>query len=163
MYDIEKIYSLYFDDLYKFILYLSKNKEIAEDITSETFLKVINNLDKIKSESFIKAYLLQVGKNTYYTYIKRENKIILIEDYDKNIKNNEDIEKEFLKKQQITNLEQSIEKLDQPYRDIVKLRLYQELSFKQIGKIFNKSDNWACICFYRAKEKLIKRMKLYEE
>lgn len=163
MIDIEKIYRLYFEDLYKFILYLSKNKEIAEDVTSETFLKVMDNLEKIKKEDSIKTYLLQVGKNTYYTYIKRNKKLLLLEDYEENIANKEDIEEEFIKKEDKSSLENLIEKLDQPYKDIVKLRLFQEMPFKEIGKVFNKTDNRACVCFYRAKEKLKEGMKSYEE
>lgn len=163
MIDIEKIYRLYFEDLYKFILYLSKNKEIAEDVTSETFLKVMDNLEKIKKEDSIKTYLLQVGKNTYYTYIKRNKKLLLLEDYEENIANKEDIEEEFIKKEDKSSLENLIEKLDQPYKDIVKLRLFQEMPFKEIGKVFNKSDNRACVCFYRAKEKLKEGMESYEE
>ncbi|MDD7305285.1 MAG: sigma-70 family RNA polymerase sigma factor [Peptoniphilaceae bacterium] len=163
MIDIEKIYSLYFEDLYKFILYLSNNKEIAEDVTSETFLKVMANMDKIKNEASIKTYLLQIGKNTYYTYIKRNRKILLLEDYEENIKNKENIEEDFIKNEEKSSLERLIEKLDQPYKDIVKLRIYQEMSFKEIGLIFNKTANWACVCFYRAKENLKEGMKSYEQ
>lgn len=163
MIDIEKIYSLYFEDVYKFILYLSKNKQIAEDVTSETFLKAMDNIGKIKKEDSIKTYLLQIGKNTYYTYIKRKNRTVLLEDYEENIANKENIEEDFIKKEEKTYVENLIEKLEEPYREIVKLRIYEEMSFKEIGLIYNRSDNWACVCFYRAKEKIKEGMKSYEE
>lgn len=163
MIDIEKVYSLYFEDVYKFLLYLSKNKEIAEDVTSETFFKFMANIEKIKKEESIKTYLLQIAKNTYYTYIKRENLLKLINDYDENIKDKKNIEEEFLKKEERTFIENLIEKLEEPYKTIVKLRVYEELSFKEIGEIYKKSDNWACVCYYRAKDKLKKGMKSYEK
>ena len=60
--DIEKIYNLYFDDIYKFMLSFTKNKEIAQDITSETFLKVINNPSKFENISNLKSYLFIIAK-----------------------------------------------------------------------------------------------------
>lgn len=68
--DIEKIYRIYFDDLYKFLLYLCKNKEIAQDICSESFIRAIKNIETIE-DSKVKSYLFQIGKNTYLTIIRK--------------------------------------------------------------------------------------------
>ena len=66
--DIEKIYRIYFEDVYRFLLSLSKNKDVAQYITSETFLKVINNSKKIENTRNIKAYIFTIAKNTYINY-----------------------------------------------------------------------------------------------
>ena len=150
--DIEKVYRIYFDDLYRFLLYLCKNKEIAQDICSESFIKAMKNIENI-SDSKVKSYLFQIGKNTYYNYYKKNNRILLtenIEDFDLAL---ESFEKDLLEKENLNNLERAIENLENPYKDVVKLRL-NDLSFKEIGDIYKKDQNWACVVFYRAKEKL---------
>lgn len=150
--DIEKIYRLYFDDLYKFLLYLCKNKEIAQDICSESFIRAIKNIETIE-DSKVKSYLFQIGKNTYYNYYKKNKRILLtdnIEDFDLALQS---FEKDLLEKEILSKLEIAINKLDTPYKDVIKLRL-NDLSFREIGEIYHKNQNWACVIFYRAKEKL---------
>ena len=156
--DIEKIYRIYFDDLYRFLLYLCKNKEIAQDICSESFIRAMKNIESIE-DSIVKSYLFQVGKNTYYNYYNKNKKILLtdkIEDFDKNL---ESFEKDLLKRERLTSLDLAINKLENPYKDVVKLRL-NDLSFKEIGEIYKKNQNWACVVYHRAKEKL--RIELEE-
>ncbi|WP_299032217.1 RNA polymerase sigma factor [uncultured Anaerococcus sp.] len=156
--DIEKIYRIYFDDLYRFLLYLCKNKEIAQDICSESFIRAMKNIESIE-DSKVKSYLFQVGKNTYYNYYNKNKKILLtdkIEDFDKNL---ESFEKDLLKRERLTSLDLAINKLENPYKDVVKLRL-NDLSFKEIGEIYKKNQNWACVVYHRAKEKL--RIELEE-
>ncbi len=150
--DIEKIYRIYFDDLYRFLLYLCKNKEVAQDICSESFIRAMKNIENIE-DSKVKSYLLQIGKNNYYNYYKKNKRILLtenIEDFDLAL---ESFEKDILEKESLSNLEKAIDKLENPYKDVVKLRL-NDLSFKEIGEIYKKNQNWACVIYHRAKEKL---------
>lgn len=150
--DIEKIYRIYFNDLYKFLLYLCKNKEIAQDICSESFIRAIKNIENIE-DSKVKSYLFQIGKNTYYNYYKKNKRILLTENIDDFDLALESFEKDLLEKEILSKLEIAINKLDTPYKDVVKLRL-NDLSFREIGEIYHKNQNWACVIFYRAKEKL---------
>lgn len=159
--DIEKIYRIYFDDLYRFLLYLCKNKEVAQDICSESFIRAMKNIENVE-ESKVKSYLFQIGKNTYYNYYKKSKRIKLtenIEDFDLAL---ESFEKDLVKKENLSTLEKAIENLQNPYKDVVKLRL-NDLSFKEIGEIYKKDQNWACVVFYRAKEKLKTLMEDYNE
>lgn len=156
--DIEKIYRIYFDDLYRFLLYLCKNKEVAQDICSESFIRAMKNIENIEDDR-VKSYLFQIGKNTYYNYYKKNKRILLtenIEDFDKEL---ESFEKDLLEKENLTNLDKAIETLEYPYKDVIKLRL-NDLSFKEIGDIYKKNQNRACVVFHRAKEKL--KIKLEE-
>lgn len=150
--DIEKIYRIYFDDLYRFLLYLCKNKEVAQDICSESFIRAMKNIENIEG-SKVKSYLFQIGKNTYYNYYKKNKRLLLtdkIEDFDQEL---ESFEKDLLNKENLSNLDMAIESLENPYKDVVKLRL-NDLSFKEIGEIYKKNQNWACVVYHRAKEKL---------
>lgn len=150
--DIEKIYRIYFDDLYRFLLYLCKNKEVAQDICSESFIRAMKNIETIE-DSKVKSYLFQIGKNTYYNYYKKNKRLLLtdkIEDFDQEL---ESFEKDLLNKENLSNLDRAIESIENPYKDVVKLRL-NDLSFKEIGEIYKKNQNWACVIYHRAKEKL---------
>ena len=73
-----------------------------------------------------------------------------IEDFDQEL---ESFEKDLLNKENLSNLDMAIESLENPYKDVVKLRL-NDLSFKEIGEIYKKNQNWACVVYHRAKEKL---------
>ncbi len=121
----------------------------------------MKNIENIE-DSKVKSYLFQIGKNTYYNYYKKNKRILLtenIEDFDLAL---ESFEKDLLNEEKLTNLEKSIENLENPYKDVVKLRL-NDLSFKEIGEIYKKDQNWACVVFYRAKEKLKILMEDYNE
>ena len=151
--DIEKIYRIYFEDVYRFLLSLSKNKDVAQDITSETFLKVINNSNKIEKTRNIKAYIFTIAKNTYINYFNKNKLMIATDDIEKFDQGIDSFEENLIENDNVKVLKDAIDKLDEPYRSITKLRL-NDLSFKEIGKIYGKTSNWACVCYYRAKEKL---------
>ena len=151
--DIEKIYRIYFEDVYRFLLSLCENKDIAQDITSETFLKVINNSKKIENSTNIKAYIFTIAKNTYINYYKKNKLMVATDDIEKFDLGIDSFEDSLLENESIKTLKAAIDKLDDPYRTITKLRI-NNLSFKEIGKIYGKTSNWACVCYYRAKEKL---------
>ena len=151
--EIEKIYSLYFTDIYKFLLSMTKNIETAQDITSITFLKLVNNPDKFKDVDNLKSYLFTIARNSYFDYYKQNKMTITTDDMDKFDQAVATFENELIKNEEINEVSRAIEKLDEPYKSVTKLRM-NEMSFKQIGQIYSKTDNWACVTFYRAKEKL---------
>lgn len=78
MTELEEIYQRYFKDVYLFVYSLSKNQHVAEDITSETFLKAMRTLDSFKGESDIKVWLFQIAKNTYYSYLRKNKRVVPI-------------------------------------------------------------------------------------
>ena len=69
--DFEEMYRLYFKDVYLFILAMSKSPDIAEEITQETFFKVLKNINKYRGECSVKTWLFQIAKNTYLSHIKK--------------------------------------------------------------------------------------------
>ncbi|NLL92439.1 MAG: RNA polymerase sigma factor, partial [Ruminococcaceae bacterium] len=71
MRDIESVYNEYFKDVYYYALSLAKNREIAEDITSETFFKAMNSLSSFKGKSDIRVWLCSIAKNSYFRYLRR--------------------------------------------------------------------------------------------
>lgn len=159
--EFEKIYQVYFRDVYYYILSLSKDKFIAEDITSETFLKAMKSIDDFRGDASIRTWLCQIAKNEYFSSLRGDKKIVFTENIEelKGLEISDSIEKDIISNDGASNIYNLILLLDEPYSEIFKLRYYSELSFKKIGKLFGKTDNWACVTFYRARKELQKKLE----
>lgn len=149
MKEFEIIYDEYFKDVYRFILSLSKNSTIAEDVVQETFFKALTNINSLKDETKIKPWLFQIARNTYLNYINKNVKNISIDQIEIASSNNE--EKEFLDKDVIKKVRRLLHKMKEPYKEVFYLRVFANLSFKEIAEIFEKNDDWARQIFHRSK------------
>lgn len=149
MQDFDKIYCDYFKVVYKFVLTLSKNQALAEEITQETFFKALKNISKFNEKCKIETWLCKIAKNTYFDYLKKHN---LKEDVPlETIPSKENIEEFFLNKETYYSVHKVLHKLKDPYKEVFSLRTFCELSFLQIGELFEKSESWARVTYYRAK------------
>lgn len=155
--EFAEIYEMYFRDVYYFVLNLSRNPHIAEDITSETFLKAMRGIDRFRGDSSIKSWLFQIGKNEYFSYLRKDKNVNFVESLD--IIDNNMLEKNMISKNQIELINSIIKALDEPYSEVFILRHYGEFSFKEIGNIFGKTDNWACVTYHRSRMKLQKDLE----
>ena len=61
--DIDKIYKEYFETVYKYLLYLTHNEDLSEELTQETFFKAIKNMSSFKENCHISTWLIQIAKN----------------------------------------------------------------------------------------------------
>ncbi len=68
-YDYQEIYKMYFNDVYLYILTLSNNEDIAEEICQETFFKALKSIDDFKGDSKIYTWICRIAKNTFYNCI----------------------------------------------------------------------------------------------
>ena len=155
MQDIEKIYKEYFETVNKYLFCLTHNSEISEELTQETFYRAVKKIDKYKGECKISVWLCQIAKHLWYDECRKNKKIIYTDEeslqYIQSINTLEDdvisnYEKMFLYKR--------MQLLDEKTREVMYLRLTGELSFKEIGVILNKTENWARVTFYRGKNQL---------
>lgn len=160
--EFEKIYNLYFRDVYYYILSLCRNKDLAEDITSESFLKAIKAIDGFRGETKLRVWLCQIAKNEYFSYLRQNSRIDLKEDLNElaNMGSSYELEKEVVSKDEFLRINNIIDSsLEEVYAEIFRLRTYGELSFKEIGGLFEKTDNWACVIYHRARKKLQKGLE----
>ncbi len=160
--DFDSLYNTYFQDVYRFILKISLNPELAEDITQETFIKAIKNINQFKGDCKISVWLCQIAKNTYFSYIKKHSNIpsISIDDVDESFQ-----EPDFTSRISLLELHKLLHALPEPYKEVFTLKTFSDLSLVEISKLFEKSESWARVTYLRAKEKLqimIKEAKLYE-
>lgn len=149
MQDFDKIYSEYFSEVYKFVLSLCQNPSLAEEITQETFFKALKSIDGFKGNCKLSTWLCKIAKNTFYSYTKKNNGKV---DYPiEIIVSDKDIEEQFADKETAYVIHKVLHKLNEPYKEVFWLRTFGELTFTQIGAIFNKTESWARVTYYRAK------------
>lgn len=158
MTDFNEIYSLYFKDVYKYVLSISRDEMIAEEITQETFFKALKNIDKFDGKCKLYVWLCQIAKNTFFTYRKKEKYHEDLTEVE-NILVESTIEQSLLSKESVFNIHKELHSLDEPYKEVFMLRVFGDLSFSQIGSLFEKTESWARVTYHRAKMKLKERME----
>ena len=154
MQDIKKIYEEYCEVVNKYLFCLTKNYDIAEELTQETFYRAVKKISTYKGECKISVWLCQIAKNLWYDQCRKNKKIINI-NYDLiNVEDGNRVEEQVISNDEKLKLYKKMQTLDEKTREVIYLRITGELSFKEIGDILNKSENWARVTFYRGKSKL---------
>ena len=149
--DFDELYNAHADDVYRYVLSLCRNKHIAEDITSETFLNAIKASSKFKGDCNIRVWLCQIAKNNYFNLVKRNKLAAKTAD---NLPADDGLELRLLDKTQAFEIHKTLHLLGEPYKEVFSLRVFAELSFAEIGELFKKSESWARVSFHRTKNKI---------
>ena len=153
MQSMEEIYQQYSNTVYKYLLCLSKNSEIAEDLTQETFVIAVKKIHQFRGNSKVSTWLCQIAKHLWYKELKKSKKTSTEELTDEIIAF-EKTEEIVLQKQEKLELLKSMQKLDELAREVVYLRTMGNLNFIEIAEILGKTPNWARVTFFRAKQKI---------
>ena len=153
----EHIYREHFSDVFKYVLSLCRDESLAEEITQETFFKAMQNVDKFDGTCKLYVWLCQIAKNTYFTLHQKRKRYVQTVDID--LISETDIEAAYLDKDMAKRLLVLLHNLDEPYKEVFTLRVFVEQPFSQIGELFERSDSWARLVFYRAKKKLQEGIK----
>lgn len=142
--------------VFKFLLSLCNDKNTAEELTQETFYRAVKSSKHYDGTCKVSTWLCQIAKHLWYQEIdkrKRKQTTTLNEE----IKNDAfNLEEKICISEEKMELMKAIHILDEKSKEIVLLRITGAFSFKEIGEIFNKNENWARVTFYRAKQKLAK-------
>ena len=162
MQNIEQIYKEYFNTVNKYLFCLTRNSDISEELTQETFVKAVKKIDTYQGKSEISVWLCQIAKNLYYDYLKKNKEVLNIEDYLFDLSEDSNLESKLIEKEEKVKLYKQMQKLDEKTREVIYLRISGDLSFKEIGTVMDKTENWARVTFYRGKQKL-KEDFLYEQ
>ena len=155
MQDIEQIYEKYFETVNKYLLCLTRNNNISEELTQETFYKAIKKINSFKGDCEIAVWLCQIAKNLWYDECRKNKKRLDMDDEKLfNLQAIDNVEEDLVLKERKVLLYKNLQMLDEVTKEVVHIRVNVELSFKEIATIFNKTENWARVTFYRGKEKL---------
>lgn len=161
MTEFEEIYRRYFQDVYRYILRLSQDEHVAEEITSETFFKAMDGLKRFRGDCEVRVWLCQIAKNSYYSYQKKNSRTQDMDDAAwANLPTQEEsLEERWERKDQAMRIRSVLHQVPEPYKEVFLWRVFAELTFQEIGQIFGKSENWACVTYHRAKAMIQNRLE----
>lgn len=158
---MDQIYKDYALPVYKYLLTLTKDPALAEELTAETFYRAMEKYKEFRGECKVLTWLCQIEKFAFFEEIRRNNKFTpLLED--ENLQGNSTStipDKSFINKECELEVYKSMRRLKGEIRELMYLRILGELSFKEIGDILDKNETWARVNFYRAKVKIQKGLR----
>lgn len=155
MADMEQIYKENFNAIYKYLFCLTHNKDISEELTQETFTKAVSHISRYNGKCKLSVWLCQIAKHLWYDYYRKNKRMSSIDISDLNeFQDIFEIEEYIIDKEEKSELYNRFKILDSNTRKVMNLKLIGELTFKEIGIIMNKNENWARVTFYRGKNKL---------
>ena len=158
--DMEIVYQKYSRLVYGFLYSHTHNSEWSEEMTQETFLKASMSISRYDASCKLSVWLCQIAKHILWQELRKKNKR-KTEAFPEELPDpsNQDGETNVLQQEQKLEIYQAIHHLPEQEREVVLYRITGELSFRQIGEILGKSENWSRTVFYRAKQKIRKELE----
>ena len=151
MQPLDEIYRQYASTVYRYLLSQTRNPDLAEELTQETFFQAVRSIDRFDESCRVSTWLCAIAKNVLLTYRRKHPPAENIDDLSLP---SESAEEKFLSAENKVELFRMLHGLEDPYREVIYLRVFGNLSFKEIGDILQKTENWARVTYYRGKEKL---------
>ena len=159
--DFEELYRTYFSDIYQYIRKLSGSEHMAEEITEETFYKALRKIESFRGDCDIRVWLCQIAKNSCYSHLRKSGRQISLEDAA--LQDTADpegtVDERLTTHDEADQIRVLLHTLSDPYKEVFMWRVFAELSFKEIGRLYGKSDNWACVTYHRARNMLKERLE----
>lgn len=149
--------------VYRFLLSMCGNEDLAEELTSETFYQAYLHIDKFRGECKPETWLCQIAKNALFKETRRAKRIVPWGQFRTSETDSGDIFERLSNKEQALQIHRHLHHLSEPYKEVFMLRVLGELKFQEIAGLFDKSESWAKVTFYRAKDKLIELMEAKNE
>ena len=152
--DFEHLYKTYFIDVFYYMRGICKDEAICEEVAQETFFKALKKIESFDGKSDIRAWLFTIAKNTYLTILRKNRRNIGFTE-ENEIPSAEDFADNLDDRDTALRIHRILHTLKEPYKEVFSLRVFGELSFDDIGKLFSKSAGWARVTYYRAKSMIL--------
>lgn len=153
---IEETYKAHSQTVYRYLLTLTHDADLSEELTQETFYQAIKSVNRFDNSCKVSTWLCAIAKNVLQTYRRKHPQTGELGEITANTSS---AETDVLAKLSQVELLRKMHSLEDSTREVMYLRLFGNLSFAEIGDILDKSENWARVTFYRGKEKLKKELK----
>ena len=148
---MEELYQQYVQIVYRFLMSACRDSRLAEDLTQETFLRAWESLERFDHSCRISTWLCQIAKHTLYQHWEKYGREHPAEP-DPQIPAPENTETQALHRIELAEVLEAFQSLGPDMRQVVSLRAMEGLPYKEIGGIMGKSENWARVTYFRAKE-----------
>ncbi len=153
----EKLYEAYYMRVFSYAMTLAKDRSHAEEITQETFFRAFSRKAGFRGDADEATWLCAIAKNLFLDERRRQGKNEPIPEEMPDGKKS--VEQTAVDRDATFRIHMALHALEEPYREVFELRVFGELSFREVGLIFGKTENWARVTYHRARLKLQERME----
>lgn len=159
MRELTDAYSLYCGTVYGYLFRLCGNRDLADELTQETFFQAARQWKSFRGEAGVATWLCAISKRLYYSELRaRRNAPTLLPDAGEKAAE-ADLSEAFVDRDLAMRAQQALHGLPEPYREVFTLRTFCEMNHQQIGLLFQKSDTWARVTYHRARMMLAQNLK----
>lgn len=154
----EKLYEAFYMKVFSYVMTLARDQNDAMEITQETFFRAITTEREFRGESECYTWLCAIAKNLFIDEKRRHSKYeeVPLEDQPNTEKS---IEMKMVDADSSIQIHKILHSMEEPYKEVFQLRVFGELSFSEIGSIFEKTETWARVTYHRARLKIKERME----
>ena len=151
----DEIYSEYADMVFRYLMCLCHDADMAEELTQETFCRAIQSSFKVRDDCKVSTWLCQIAKHVWYQELEKRRKHTHHPLDEGLTAGGGSPEETMIRAEDKMELFRRVHALKETEKEVVLLRITGAFAFREIGELFGKSENWARVTFYRAKQKLI--------
>lgn len=153
--DYEGLYDACYMQVYSFLLTMSRDRSLAEELTAQTFYKAMTTQSEFRGEGQALTWLCAIAKNLYADEQRRRSRQCELGQDESAPAAMED---GALDRDMAFRIHMVLHDMPEPYKEVFQLRVFGELSFREIGRIFAKTETWARVTYHRARLKIQERM-----
>lgn len=153
---MEDIYSQYSGTVHGYLMRLCGNKELAQELTQETFYQAVRSIDRFDGKCSPGTWLCGIAKHVYYNSLRRPKPAVQLPE---ELPAPEDFTEQIVRADQAMIAHRYLHNLEEPYREVFTLRTFCDLSHTQIAELFGKTESWSRVTYYRARRILQDAMK----
>lgn len=158
MTEFETIYREYFGDVELYLRAICKDDLLAEELTEQVFFQALKALPDFRGDCDIRTWLCAMGRNCYLTHLRKQKTSEPLEELQ--IPDpGQGMEEQILDRDQAMRIHRILHDLPEPYKEVFSLRIFGQLSFGDIGGLFGRTANWACVTYHRARKKIQEQME----
>lgn len=140
-----------YEAVYRYVLSLCRNENDAREVTQETFLKAMSNSGKFRSDSSLYTWLCTIAKNSWINRCRKRSREVPTE-IPETLPAEDSLEQRVSDDDLSMQIHRVLHALKEPYKEVFSLRVFGQLSFANIAKLFSKTEGWARVTYYRAKK-----------
>lgn len=158
MTEFEEIYTSYFRDVELYLRAICHDEGLAEELTEQVFFRALKALPTFRGDCDIRTWLCAMGRNCYLSHLRKTKPSVDVEEIQ--IPDpRKSLEEQVEDREQAMAIHRILHDLPEPYKEVFSLRIFGQLSFGDIGALFGRTANWACVTYHRARQKIQQEME----
>lgn len=155
----EDLYKAQGKPVYRFLLSLTGDEQMAEELLQETFYQAFLHIDRFEGRSSLFTWLCRIGKNAWLRECKRRSRHADTPYEDLELPDpNPTPEADLLRREQSRRLRKAVLNLPDPHRDVFILHCFGGLKLKEIAALHEKSESWARVTYFRARKTIMEEL-----